>query len=1199
MAATNIQVFQGDVEISSNLAVTDINLSSVGALKKNGKNLTSWFDISDSFGVHQTSKIVPPGPGVSNGSGEWFGKAIALDHTTGDFLAVGMPGDDTTTSLVEVGQVHMYARNTPGDSQASWTHYQTINPPATPNAPHARMYFGDSVCLQGDTLIISAYQHIISPNTDDTGTVFIYKRSNPSVPNSVFVLVQEIQPPDFSTLTSGAYQQIRFGVHISLDVDTCIISCQDRISGYSSVYNDRGAGAVEIYTRDTPGDSTSTWSHFQTLQQHLSYTAGAGRRYFGRFVCIKGNTIAIGTSGEEAVHIYTRANSTLSTSFSLADTLYPDDPVPTSQFNIDTNSTPGSIGAHQFGGSIDIHKDGDEIVVRSNKWAPLTSTSNSDRTGKFYIFSRDTPGSLVSAYTQRFSQAGFSNRDGGYSFQANGNNFTPMGGAWGKNITINGDYLLIGMEDLSFGGGSMLMKRDTPGSLTSSWSRMGSSNEFDYFGNAEPFYIRESIIQEDGEPYDALGEHGFSVEFYKHGDNDFTIINGGYKTGGTTAQLGTAEVSGAVLVYHNNQTKDVLVNSIAGDTSNSAIRLVATELIGDGSKMTGVVKDNAFVVAGTGAGSAMTFADQSLSKGIAIGYNANLRNRGNSVGIGSYAGYTNGSQSGVAIGYKAQYQNATGGLNVAIGYEAGYTCMGQSCVAIGHTCGQIDQGGNSVAIGRYAGQTSQGLGGGSQWGGSCVAIGALAGMTSQGDQCIAIGFRAGESNQPDLTTRWAHASVRNANGNEYLHILNSGEMVRGNNYSDDRLKYDEKFITGAIKSLFKLRPQEYLKKPKLTPDENHDEEWVYESGLMAQEVYYSAPEMRHLVTVSDTAGDIDSLTPAPSDDPSQDPDYSVWGDKPSGIKYIQFIPYLIKGIQEIVTELPLSKTTVSNTWDQNITGLVVSADTNTSKTNTIPIVTLSNVYMDKKWYGVVSSEKTDTNDYDTLINTNGDALIWVTDVGGSLISGDLVTTSNVASGLTQKQDDDIIRSYTVAKVTQDCDFTESPRVPIKIPKRELQSVKYYVKTITRKIDMEEYTQYNAKHTSREEKPMYIYESEGGDMIPTNTIRFYKDGEEVSSKTKNAIPKHFNEKTPDEWEKLDDEEKARYTLGVRYDYKHHSTTRSKRSIPEHEGEVFIDEMVDVIDENGQVVWEDTSETKPLYTLVDHTTYKAALISCKII
>ena len=45
--------------------------------------------------------------------------------------------------------------------------------------------------------------------------------------------------------------------------------------------------------------------------------------------------------------------------------------------------------------------------------------------------------------------------------------------------------------------------------------------------------------------------------------------------------------------------------------------------------------------------------------------------------------------------------------------------------------------------------------------------------------------------------------------------------------------------------------------------------------------------------------------------------------------------------------------------------------------------------------------------------------------------------------------------------------------------------------------------------------------------------------------------------------------------------------------------IIEELVDVLDENGQTVWEETGETEPLYTLVDHGTYKAALVSCKLI
>ena len=41
------------------------------------------------------------------------------------------------------------------------------------------------------------------------------------------------------------------------------------------------------------------------------------------------------------------------------------------------------------------------------------------------------------------------------------------------------------------------------------------------------------------------------------------------------------------------------------------------------------------------------------------------------------------------------------------------------------------------------------------------------------------------------------------------------------------------------------------------------------------------------------------------------------------------------------------------------------------------------------------------------------------------------------------------------------------------------------------------------------------------------------------------------------------------------------------------------LVDVLDENGQIVWEETGETEPAYSLVDHGTYKAALVTCKLI
>ena len=71
-------------------------------------------------------------------------------------------------------------------------------------------------------------------------------------------------------------------------------------------------------------------------------------------------------------------------------------------------------------------------------------------------------------------------------------------------------------------------------------------------------------------------------------------------------------------------------------------------------------------------------------------------------------------------------------------------------------------------------------------------------------------------------------------------------------------------------------------------------------------------------------------------------------------------------------------------------------------------------------------------------------------------------------------------NYTVAKVTQDCDFTESAQRPIRVAKRELSNVTYYLRVTEQDINLDVYeklfdTQRNIKTT-----PVYVKElSEGG------------------------------------------------------------------------------------------------------------------------
>ena len=127
--------------------------------------------------------------------------------------------------------------------------------------------------------------------------------------------------------------------------------------------------------------------------------------------------------------------------------------------------------------------------------------------------------------------------------------------------------------------------------------------------------------------------------------------------------------------------------------------------------------------------------------------------------------------------------------------------------------------------------------------------------------------------------------------------------------SDDRIKENEKLIVNATEILSKLTPQIYDKYHTMDLSGSS----TIESGLIAQEVYYNAPELRHLVVVGkdyDTSGNEYTPTPEEMDlsgvDIANDPDYGSHGwskTEHSGLHYEGLIPYLIKSNQELAERL--------------------------------------------------------------------------------------------------------------------------------------------------------------------------------------------------------------------------------------------------------------------------------------------------------
>jgi len=144
-------------------------------------------------------------------------------------------------------------------------------------------------------------------------------------------------------------------------------------------------------------------------------------------------------------------------------------------------------------------------------------------------------------------------------------------------------------------------------------------------------------------------------------------------------------------------------------------------------------------------------------------------------------------------------------------------------------------------------------------------------------------------------------------------------------------------------------------------------------------------------------------------------------------------------------------------------GLVVSANKNkyvslngslTTGTRAIkssealPVVSLSNVANDRSVFGVVDHfeqsgttrsqtsgatvirQDKESGDNRVIVNSLGEGALWVANTNGNVVSGDYVTTSHLP-GYAQRQDDDIVRSCTVAKSTMDCDF-EPEKLPVQV-----------------------------------------------------------------------------------------------------------------------------------------------------------------------
>ena len=79
---------------------------------------------------------------------DYFGYSVSID---GDTMVIGAPLDDDKGD--NSGSAYVYTRDTPGDLASGWTQVAKL----TAGDGAASDYFGYSVSIDGDTMVIGAY----------------------------------------------------------------------------------------------------------------------------------------------------------------------------------------------------------------------------------------------------------------------------------------------------------------------------------------------------------------------------------------------------------------------------------------------------------------------------------------------------------------------------------------------------------------------------------------------------------------------------------------------------------------------------------------------------------------------------------------------------------------------------------------------------------------------------------------------------------------------------------------------------------------------------------------------------------------------------------------------------------------------------------------------------------------------------------
>jgi hypothetical protein len=206
-------------------------------------------------------------------SGDYFGHSVAV---SGDTVVIGAHGEDSNGSTA--GVVYVFEKD------AGWRNGH-VNQVARldPDDGEGGDQFGHSVALDGDTLVVGAYNDD-DPNGSGSGSVYVFEKDSGWADGHANQVAK--------LYASDGDSDDHFGSSVAIDGDTVVVG-----AGLDE-HNGTESGSAYVFEKGHDGDSA--WDDGSTDQAaKLDPSDGDSEDHFGRTVSVSGDTVVVGACHDE------------------------------------------------------------------------------------------------------------------------------------------------------------------------------------------------------------------------------------------------------------------------------------------------------------------------------------------------------------------------------------------------------------------------------------------------------------------------------------------------------------------------------------------------------------------------------------------------------------------------------------------------------------------------------------------------------------------------------------------------------------------------------------------------------------------------------------------------------------------------------------------------------------------------------------